>query len=373
MILKMLEEGKITADQAMKLLESIDAGDKSYINDEEKTSNSRINRKINEFSKTAEKIADKFGPEFISRVENVSSDFADAALKFADKMVSYVSGGISSFESYNTVTKKFSYPIENNKINVKIKTQNVKIAVKESKERDISIKLQLNLIDDADDLDNYIHSEYAEGLLNFATDFPYKIWGKLEILVPEGVDALIIETSNSKCQFDNIHGEKLSCITTNGKIEITECFFGKIHGETNNAKIQIVKTESSEAILDTSNAGIELNNSYFNKLKSHTSNGSIMLTNSQAQEPGEANYELITSNGKISIDLYQNDDQAYKVKARTSLGNINLSQLSSYYVERNDTNMQSEVVITSKNYEYAENRMIINAATTNSSINISKK
>lgn len=371
LILKMLEEGKITSDEAMKLLESLDK-DNSNIKYEKNTSD-KFNQTINEFSKKAEKLAEKFGPDFISRVENVSSDFADAAVKFADKMVNYLSSGISNIDGYNSLTKNYSIPITNDNIKINLKTQNIVISVNSSNTQEVAIRLILNLYKDTINIDSYINLETSGEVISFATDFPSKVWGKLEITIPKNIEELIIETTNSKCQFTSVKAEELKCITSNAKIEVDGCNFEKLFTKTNNAKIQIDNTFASNAIIDTSNANIEIEDSSFDNLKSFTSNNGIHLANFSSIKSGEANYNLQTSNGKIKIGLSKNNDLAYKINAKTSLGNINLSQLeSSYYIEKNDGNMQAEATVTSNNYNSIDKKILIDAVTTNSSINITK-
>ncbi|MCQ1531662.1 DUF4097 family beta strand repeat-containing protein [Lutispora saccharofermentans] len=379
MILKMLEEGKITSEEALKLLSSIEsnatASEKSSSKEfktEQTYSNNKFNDTINKFSKKAEELADKFGPDFVSKVENVSTDFAEAAVKFADKMVNYISTGFNNTDMYKTLSKNYSFPIENNdKIRVVLKTQNLSVSAVPADKPEVSVSMKLNLFFEDADIDKYISAKYENGVIFISTDFPAKAWGSLEIKAPQYIDSLEIETSNSKCRIENLKGEILHCNTSNAKIEVLDSSFVKLNAKTNNSKIIVSGSKAAYAAIDTSNSNIELEDSCFDILKSNTSNGSIYLSRFDSINDGEAEYTLQTSNGKIKINLPKNNSSGYKINARTSLGNINIPELgASYMIDRRNGNMKAEASVISSSYEASAQKILIDASTSNSSINI---
>lgn len=374
LILKMLEEGKITTEEALKLLESLDKKNDEIKREEKSTSEGKLNDTINKFSKKAEEFAERIGPDFITKVENVSMDFADAAVKFADKMVNF----FSNTDIYKNVSKNFSFPINNpENLRFKIKTQNLAITVDTSDTSEVYINMKLNLLEETTDIDidididKYIFVASDDNLININTDFPNKIWGKLEIKLPKNIENFEIETNNSKCIIDDIRAQSLCCNTSNGKIELSDSSFKKLQASTNNGKIILSHCQASCAFLDTSNSSIEIENSSFDKLSSGTTNGNIHLSRFYSINLGEAIYELKTTNGKIIIALPKDNNAVYKINANTTLGNINISGLeSSYAIDRNDANMKSVASILSSSYHDADNKVSIEASTTNASINI---
>lgn len=375
LILKMLEEGKIKSEEAVKLLEALEKSKVSqnrFVNKD--ASSIKLNDTINEISKKAERFAEKFGPDFISKVENVSNDFADAAVRFADKMVSYLNNGIKNIEKYNVITKKFTIPVTNDDMKICFKTQNLRISINGSDNKEVSIKLVLNLYDEEINVDDYIQLTNDNESISFVSKFPINIYGELEVSVPKNIKELITETTNAKCLFVDIHAALMNVATTNGKIEIDKCILSNLTSKTNNGKTSVNKTTAGSARVETSNAGIEVTDSSFDDLKVFTSNNYINFNNVHSIDSAEALYEAQTTNGRIIIALFENEGTAYKINAKTSLGNINLSNIdSSFTIEINDNNMQSEAIITADNYEEKEKRILINATTTNSSINISKE
>lgn len=374
LILKMLEEGKITSEEALKLLESVKEKTGERKKDEKFSANKKLNKTISDFSKKAEEFAEKFGPDFIAKVENVSSDFADAAVKFADKMVSYLNTGINSFDKYNSITKDYTRPVKIENSVLHLKTKNIRVYAKDTDKEDLSLKLALNIYEDTIDVDKYISLEAHGDNISFTTDLPSDVWGKLEVEIPKSVDKFFIETANSKINIKTLNATEINCITSNDKIEIDKCHMKELFAKTNNAKIQINKTIAKKAVIETTNAGIELEESSFDELKSQTSNNNIYMDSFSLIDAEEAKYDLQTTNGKIKISLPKKKNIAYKVNSKTSLGNINLLQLdNSYNIERKDGNMQGEAIITSNDFESSDKRIVISASTTNSSITVMEK
>lgn len=373
LILKMLEEGKINSEEAIKLLEALEKSSAPQEGRKEITSK-KLNETINEISKKAEKFAEKFGPDFISKVESVSNDFADAAVKFADKMVSYINSGIKNIENYDEITKSYAVPIENNDMRINFKTQNLKTFVNGTDKNEFTANLTLNLFDEEINIDEYIDLIADENSISFITRFPISIYGEINISVPNNINELQIETTNAKCMFSDIHASQLRIATTNGQVEINKCMIENLITNTNNGKITVNKTSAHSVQIETSNAGIEVTDSSFDMLKASTSNNYINLNNIVSLGSAEALYDAQTTNGRIMLTLPKSEEPAYKINARTSLGNINLTNLdSAFNIELNDDNTQSRAVITAKNYGEMDNKVLINAATTNSSISITKE
>ncbi|NLM42601.1 MAG: DUF4097 domain-containing protein [Clostridiales bacterium] len=376
MILKMLEEGKINSEEAIKLLESLERTDHSGYKasknskDEQTDSTTKFNDTINKFSKKAEEFADKFGPDFVEKVENISNDFANAAVKFADKIVSYINSTFNNTDIYKTLDKQYCFPVKENTKFV-IRTQNIAIKTHETNKSEIIMDFKLKFLFENTDIDELITLKDENGVIYFNTNFPIRTWGALEIYIPKNINVVDIQTSNSKCCLNNFLGDTLNCTTSNGKIEITSCNTRSLIARTNNGKIKTEDSKSNEAEFFTSNSSIEFNKSCFDKLKSFTSNGSINLNNFDSIEEVEAKYLLQTSNGKVSIGLSKNNNSSCKIYASTSLGNINISKLdSSYLIDKDKGNIQAEAIIQSKDYDTSEKRIYIEASTSNSSIYI---
>jgi len=376
MILKMLEEGKINSEEALKLLESLEkisqpgAKASNGSKDENRSTTGKFNDTLNKFSKKAEEFADKYGPEFAEKIESITNDFANAAVKFADKIVSFINSGFNNADIYKTLSKQYSIPVnENNKL--VIRTQNIAVTTHKTDKSEVILDLKLKSLFENTNIDDLITLKDENGVLYFATNLHFRMWGFLEIYIPESIKSIDIETSNSKCSLNDFVGDNLNCTTSNGKIEIASCCTKSLVARTNNSKIKATEIKSHEAEIMTSNSNIEFDNSCFDNLKSFTSNGSIYLNNFDCVEETEGRYMLQTSNGKISINLGKNMSAGCKIKASTSLGNINISKLdSSYLVDRDKGNVKAEAIIQSNNYDMTNKRIFIEASTSNSSIYI---
>ncbi len=83
----------------------------------------------------------------------------------------------------------------------------------------------------------------------------------------------------------------------------------------------------------------------------------------------EGNYNLRTSNGKITIELNNSETCGCMIDATTSVGSItvDLPQLN-YFVDKKSFSMQSAAQIKSSNFDSLTDKIYINAHTSNSSI-----
>jgi len=375
MILKMLEEGKINAEEALKLLESIEKNNQSdpkasSNKDGNRAATGKLNDTLNKFSKKAEEFADKYGPEFIEKIESISNDFANAAVKFADKIVNFINSGFNNTDIYKTLSKQFTIPVKENSKLI-IRTQNIAITTHKTDKPEVIVDLKLKSFFENTDIDDLITLKNENDTLYLVTNLHFKMWGFLEIYIPESIKSVDIETSNSKCSLSDFIGDNLNCTTSNGKIEMASCSAKSLVVRTNNSKIKISGTKSNEAEIMTSNSNIEFDDCRFDNLKSFTSNGSIYLNNFDSVEETEGKYVLQTSNGKISINLGKNMSADCKIKASTSVGNIKVSELDpSYFVEKDKGNVKAEAIIQSRNYDTSNRKIFIEASTSNSSIYI---
>ncbi|MGE5594047.1 MAG: DUF4097 family beta strand repeat-containing protein [Betaproteobacteria bacterium] len=156
--------------------------------------------------------------------------------------------------------------------------------------------------------------------------------------------------------------------TSNGKIEIGPLDCGTIDVETSNGRIDLDGTSATVAELETSNGRIQCRGAA-RKLVAETSNGSIFLA---CRKPsGEAVYELETSNGSIEVQLAAGDEVGCCVEAETSYGDIHVALPDLVYQANTRSMGHKEVKAMTPDYEAKANRVRIKAETSNGSITIS--
>jgi len=202
------------------------------------------------------------------------------------------------------------------------------------------------------------------------------------------------ESKNSKVELHNVNAGDVELLTKNSKIEIAGVSANAITAKTSNSKIEMENTKAKVARLTTSNSKIETENIDVEQLYLKTSNSGIKIenafgtnpsethhstTNSQyppsdfrasslASKPGTAAIERIieatTSNGGVDVSIPQGT--AVKLQASTSnarceckLSDLVVSEISKNYVSGK-----------SINYDTATNRVKLNINTSNATVKI---
>jgi DUF4097 and DUF4098 domain-containing protein YvlB len=385
LILKMLQEGKITAEEAHKLLESLDANTSSFESDTRKYEK-KFEEKMQGFQQKASKVAEKlgnslnnsaekfgsnsekFGDDFAKRMESFGNDIADSAVKFSDKLVNYLGNFIDVGNDKYQYNKNYIYPLADN-AEISVDTSNFTVIVSPSTESDLMINLFINSSTPNLVLDEFFKVDQVNNNFSFKTQFPSRTWGKIEVLVPKHLSILNIVTSNGKCELNDISADTIVSNTSNGRISLLNCQSKVAKASTSNGKIIAASSSSDFADFNTSNGKIEIGNCKFNKLDAKTSNGAIILDGIYKLDAKEGSYNLRTSNGKVTIGLNNNETCGYMIDATTSVGNISvdLPELN-YFIDKKSFSMQSVAQVKSANFDSIADKIFINTHTSNSSI-----
>jgi DUF4097 and DUF4098 domain-containing protein YvlB len=385
LILKMLQEGKITAEEAHKLLESLGANNSSFESDAkkyEKKFEEKMQGLQQKASKVAEKLgnslnngaekfgsnSEKFGDDFAKRMESFGNDITDSAMKFSDKLVNYLGNFIDMGNDKYQYNKNYVYPLADN-AEVSIDTSNFAVIVTPTTESDLMINLYINSSIPGLVLDEYFKVDQVNNNFSFKTQFPSRTWGKIEVLVPKHLSALNIVTTNGKCELNGLSSDNIVTNTSNGRISLINCQSKTVKASTSNGKIIASNTASEFADFNTSNGKIEIENCKFDKLDAKTSNGAILLNGIYKVNAKEGTYNLRTSNGKVTIALNNSETCGCMIDATTSVGNItvDLPQLN-YFIDKKSFSMQSVAQIKSANFDSIPDKIFIKAHTSNSSI-----
>ncbi|MDF2839513.1 MAG: hypothetical protein K0Q99_284 [Clostridia bacterium] len=390
LILKMLQEGKITAEEAHKLLEAVGKNNADFETDARKNEK-KFEEKMQELQQKANKVAEKlgstlntsaekfssnsekFGDDFAKRMEAFGNDIADSAVKFTDRMVNYLGNFIDvGYDKYQ-YNKNYHYELADN-AEISVDTCNFAVFVNPTSENNLVLNLYVNTSIPNLSIEEYFKVSQTDNSISFKTQFPSRTWGKIEVMLPKHLSNLNIITTNGKCELMDITVDNIESNTSNGRISLINCQSKTIEAVTSNGKIIASGTAAAFADLSTSNGKIEIDNCKFDKLDAKTSNGSIILDGIYKMSSLEGNYNLRTSNGKIVIALNNSETCGCMIDAATSLGSISvdLPQLN-YFVDKKSFTMQSTAQIKSANFDSLDDKIIINAHTSNSSIVIDAK
>ncbi|OPX44867.1 hypothetical protein CLHUN_14210 [Ruminiclostridium hungatei] len=394
LILKMVEEKKISTEEAAKLLAAL----------EEKTErentenfNYRRNQKSNGFAEEAAKVRDRVNEwkkEFKTNYnqadfDNMIDDFSVKAEKFGknvasttagivDKVIDYVGSFVDTnsfniFGSLQTVQKNYEViPAEG--ANLEISGVNGSIVIKKHLDSKVMI---ISRIKSA--------SPNGEGIVIFADD-PENISIKVgssainvsvshEVFIPDiKFKSIKIENSNGKIYIEDSLSEEVEAVTKNAHIDLMGVNSGKVSVSTKNGRVQMNYIISDKIGIDTSNAVIDIKHIKVRDVSAVTINGRINIENAQnVDENSDMNMYLKTSNGGIKVNMNDMDNRVYKIKAHASNGSINLLIPEIVYHNVNRKGVTGSFVeAESKDYAMGIGKVNITSETMNGQIEVVK-
>ncbi|HYE84181.1 MAG TPA: DUF4097 family beta strand repeat-containing protein [Clostridia bacterium] len=408
LILKMLQEGKITTDEAVKLLEALEKGSANTapsgsrineIKDElaAKLNEMKIDEKLNKFGEKATKFAEtlgekagklagqlgenintdkignnteKFTEEFAKRMESLGQDIAESATKFADTFATQFGSLFEAgYEKYR-YSSSYTYPLEES-ASIFFRTSSFSIKTTPSDAKEITVNIYANSNMPQLVIDEYFKLITEAGNYRLSTEFPGRTWGRIEIQLPKGMDTLSISTENAKCEISGMEVKFLNCSTTNGRVIISGCNAEEIEVLADNEKVIMDKVSARTANIRTSNSRITIEDSSLDNIDAKTSNAAIQVSTSRKGDSLSSNYILNTTNGKIAVELKTSEGFEHMVDAHTTMSGIDVKLANLVFaMDKKSIGMQSTAQVRSENFDTASSKVTIKANTSNAPISI---
>lgn len=344
MILNMLKEGKISQEEALKLLDAI--GEKSNLNDEKTKKASDMT-----FNDMASKIGSAIESAFFKMSDSLSN------LDFDYRFFNDYTGRVTKSIRIDNVKDKINLYIKNRNDKVQVyqwdKDYIEAIANVQYDEKQYSRDYEF-LIHTVNDKNHYIGIDTEQSNKGYSA--------KITINLPKNlVENIKIETTNSKIEVDNLDIDYAEFITTNGKISLTYVDANNIICKTTNSKITAENIESDTLECITTNGKIVLETINVRKVDARNTNGSINIDtiNSKARE-----INLNSTNGGLYIDGL---DFSRPVKATIS-GRLS-HNLSPNFINLNEISHET-IATTAKYTEDSDDVLNIFAHTTNGKVEI---
>lgn len=406
MILSMLEEGKITSEEAVKLLEALEESENfieyEYIED--------VEEKFIDLDKTKEKVAE-LEKLFKEKGEKVESFGVDLGNKLSNMLNNLVSKGssISFLGDYKVINTEVEKDISHliNPI-IQLKSINGGITVKNWEKDKLLIKVNYHYKNKNTVKDDKFYKLYEEdNKLIFEPIYTSNVMIKLDVYLPNRYyEKMDLKTTNGKIQIDDFNLGILSCKTSNASISLKDMVGKDMDLSTKNGRITLKDISSPMIKATTTNSNIIMENIDSNSLMAITKNGKIAfsdiladnITGNTSNGSIEINYidskvvELNTSNGKIickdlnnkkirelklstsnsTIDVELGDiNKMGYFNLETSLGNISLEIPNLIYEVNKQVNLGvKKIVAHSVDFDKKGAHFILNAFTSNGSITI---
>jgi DUF4097 and DUF4098 domain-containing protein YvlB len=395
LILKMLEEGKITSEEAVKLLEALDS-EASYEKDKGSSKYSsksksfqddlnkfrdRVNDWKTQFKNgSSQKDFDKTIDEFSQKAEKLGKNLAHTTFGIVDKVIDFVGSFVETnsfnmFSTYKPLEKNYETSVFDG-MDLKVLGINGHIILKKQLIDDkITINTKIKAPDTVND-NLVMYQQTEKGLsIELNNDNNLNISISHEIIVPsKRFNKIILETSNARIYVEDSVSEVFECTTRNSHIDIMGVNSSIINLTTKNAKVQVNYVAGKILAVNTTNSPIDIKHVKVEQITANTTNSKIYLENIQNFENcQQLDIALQTTNAGIKVNMTDMDNRGYKINAQTSLNGINLliPDISYSNITKGENNKHN-VEANSNNYETYERKVSVTAKTDNGYIEIIK-
>ena len=365
-ILKQLEQGKITADQALAMLNrqpnEPDRGPAPPPQPETNQENSQERHQDHYHRAHHSEVEPGWVESMFSWVGETIQDFAEEIHDWdiSANISDFMSGTYSSNKMREVFT---SNPVMQGLAAVTVVGKNAKVEVQGYDGNCVRMECVYNAR--RPDTKVYLHEE--NGRIELVYD--EKMIRSMNVLchVPfTTIGELRIATRNDTLKILDVNCTNLMAANRNASIKANTVTATAVAMETTNDNIKLENVRAYNAILKTTNARIHAEHADISHLKMTTTNAGIKLKDSffaTDSWTGERVIEAETTNAGISI--FVPTDAALKLDAKTRSGSVSC-QRDLYFTETAKTYLQGE----SSDYSFAGKKLNVSLKTTNASVKV---
>lgn len=368
MILRMLEEGKITAEEAEALLKAL--GDEPTTSESESQEDPWIR-------------LEKMGEEFASKVEVATERFSrslehtvgDKLTKLPKLLAKFPFLGFEESQEFTQVVRGLVgpgevIPIELNNANGPVRLQGWTenyyqlTVVQRLKGRDREL-LRSRLYE----VDWENNAEKASFILDVPNHGDRVI--SLHLMVPEGrTYQIYLSSQNGALEVENLKATDLTLNTINGSTELRNVKAENIRGRGGNGACEMKGVEAHSIRHELGNGSYRLSTSA-SEVDLTTTNGAVHLRVLDVQNA--AGYRLRTTNGSINVSLPPRIDLGVSLNLKTSVGRIK-TELGSLEVTKQERQAGGAILTAaSPEYNTLPDTIDLEATTTSGSITVSTR
>lgn len=314
-ILKLLEEGKITATEAAKLIESLTNATPNF------NTNSNIHTKDSKIEETFSKVGSKLN-DFIKDVTPIAKKYSKIALEKTSDLADKVSHSLNNASNQIVNKVKLEKFILEENSNLSITSLNGAINLKgyngDSLTLNISYKSKIkNPYIELSKSDNFYKLEYNRELFDYLEIQGYLPYSKFKDIE--------ITNMNASVELYNIDTSSLKVTNQNSPITLSDLVTNTLEAKNSNSLIQISNIKSNQKLsVDNSNSPCNISNIDSKEVQVETSNANIILNNMLFNNHSDYNIKLNTSNATINIDIPQDNTVDFNIKGTSTLGTINV-------------------------------------------------
>jgi DUF4097 and DUF4098 domain-containing protein YvlB len=338
-ILKMVEEGKLTVDEAVTLLDELEKAQQTMEQKQEQIVH-ELSTAVN-FEES--KKEDPFQPKYQSTKEKIF-DFVDSALK----KIKDFDFDLNFGQSVEISHIFHQGDVDLKDMDIDVANGSVKIAAWDQPDLRIECQAKVFRVENSDQArENFLRDvifSVENQKLRFMTQ---QKWMKVEsiIYVPKSqYERVRIRMFNGPVTGEELHVEDLRVKTANGKINLDRVNGKKAEVETANGKIKIISSLFDELEAETINGGIKLDGD-FKKVETQSFNGNISykITGNRIEV-----IQIKATTG--GIDLYVPEGMPVNGELKTNLGGFNVQLVGVQVLEEKSEMIQKSLRFQSVNH-----------------------
>ncbi|WP_408007776.1 DUF4097 family beta strand repeat-containing protein [Pseudalkalibacillus sp. A8] len=301
MILKMLDEGKITSAEAVELLKAVGENDPdnkqaqtpntatvSHTQQKQK-SNDEKNQERRDSSTNEKKSEQSTISKFSSLIDRVVTKLKDTDFDF-------------NFGQAIEVDHIFQEnDVDFNRLKVHVTNGGIQLQPWEEQSIRMECRASVYRTQSTEEAKAYFlkntHFATEAGELQFLVD-ENRLKVQAHMYVPTKVyEEIQLRTGNGAISLDELQTKRMIVRTTNGAVTLNRVDGGSLNASTSNGKIRLENSGWKKLDLETLNGAIRLNGKY-EDVEAETLNGSITFTLDEVM-PGKASFKTVA--GKIEI------------------------------------------------------------------------
>ncbi len=303
-ILKMVQDGKITNEDAAKLIDAIEGNDDKNKKSESGAAYSKEKNK-NNFEQKMEEMAEG--------LENMVTDVVDSTKKALENIPD-----INFGNWFNNVEKReFSYEAYPG-MDIDINSKNGAVKVKPGRDK-IDVVFHIYTKNDADEKMKDIVVEHSKDKLLIDTSGVTGGAG-IEVRIPElKYGEFKLSGKNGSMECSPVEADSVELVTKNGSMRFAGVRSKVLKALTRNGSITCAGTTADRAGLNTTNGSITVRDSECTLLDINTTNGSIRYHSSKSD-----NLQANTSNASINAENFNTLGDKGIMNLKTSNGNVRI-------------------------------------------------
>ncbi|MBU9712778.1 DUF4097 family beta strand repeat-containing protein [Evansella tamaricis] len=348
MILKMIEDGKITAEEGLQLLNALKNESGKASQTEEQSQHENTERSV------SRDVDWESGSDYRKTERKVSS-FATRFSEFIEDAVQKIKEFDLDFNFGSSVEIQHVFQHRNALIkDVDISVENGSITFQPWDENDIRIECGVKVykVRDTDEARKYFLDEVlfdtANGRMRFESRKKTMKVNAVVYVPRKDLEKIKLYTFNGKISGENVAFDKFEAQTVNGRIGFEELEGKVVRLETVNGTISVSKLISDNCDAKTVNGTIAISSAK-GELEAETLNGTIHYT---LLEPANSRAYMKTTTGSVTVHVPDGVKTEGEVKSTVGGINCDLPQLT-VIDETKEFGNKKMSFLSNKNGEYS--------------------